>query len=85
MNNDDRDKMIIEIHAAVHGLIDEVKRHDKSLYGNGQPGLIHRFDVLEVKCRLFSKWSIAIITGISTVCGGVVGAVATTIFKGLIK
>ena len=43
MTNPERDKLIRETHEAVTVLVSTVKRHDKTLYGNGQPGLCKDF------------------------------------------
>lgn len=43
MTNPERDKLIRETHEAVTVLVATVKRHDKALYGNGQPGLCKDF------------------------------------------
>lgn len=51
MTNEERDKRIIEIHTAVTLLVDQVSRHDKSLYGNGQLGLCDRVKEVEDGCN----------------------------------
>lgn len=47
MNDTERDKMLMEIHANVAKIIQEVTQHHKELYGNGQPGLLR--DVVSLK------------------------------------
>jgi len=61
MNNDDRDKLLEEISAKVGDIHSTMKlhtdilaRHDKSLYGNGNPGICQRvdtIDTLQQECR----------------------------------
>lgn len=47
MTNEERDKMIIETHASVKAVEALSARHDKSLYGNGQPGICKRVDLVQ--------------------------------------
>lgn len=84
MNNDKRDGMIVEIHAVVHSLKDVIDRHDKTLYGNGQPGLCKRLNDLESKIMLSSKWAIGIVATMSTVFGGLITIAASAFVKKLI-
>lgn len=47
MTNDERDVLLREMHAKLSMVVDLSNRHDKSLYGNGQPGLASRVISLE--------------------------------------
>ncbi len=47
MTNDERDKMLMDINGNLKAVLDLSKRHDKTLYGNGQPGLCTRLTKLE--------------------------------------
>jgi hypothetical protein len=51
MTNPERDKLIRETHEAVTVLVATVKRHDKTLYGNGQPGLCKDFTEVQTAQR----------------------------------
>lgn len=51
MTNDERDKMILETHDAVIGIVDKVKSHQTDLYGNGKSGI--KIDVDRLK--IFNK------------------------------
>jgi hypothetical protein len=73
--------MLIEIHASVRTVMGLAERHDKTLYGNGQPGICSRFQVLETKYRMISKWSIAIVATVSTITGGIIGTFAGSAIK----
>jgi hypothetical protein len=39
MTNDERDRLLLEIHGMMSSIKSDVGRHEKTLYGNGQPGL----------------------------------------------
>ena len=39
MNNEERDAMLIEMHADIKLFTSKVDEHDKTLYGNSKPGL----------------------------------------------
>ena len=43
----DRDKLLIEISGTVRGMSETVRRPDRAIYGNGQPGLVDRVSHLE--------------------------------------
>ena len=54
MDNSERDRIIREIHQTLIGVAqklsiacDTVARHDRSLYGNGRPGICTRIDQVE--------------------------------------
>jgi len=54
MDNAERDRMIRETHQTLIGVAqklsiacDAVARHDRSLYGNGRPGLATRVDQIQ--------------------------------------
>lgn len=49
MDNNERDSKITETHTAVMVMAAQVKNHDNTLYGNGQPGLVN--DVVLLKDR----------------------------------
>lgn len=40
-------QMLVEMHGDIKSLMGLVKRHDHSLYGNGQPGLCQRVQEME--------------------------------------
>ncbi len=40
MNNEERDKMLIEIHGIVTVIADKSENHGDTLYGNSKPGLV---------------------------------------------
>ena len=40
MTNDDRDRLIMEIHALLTQMTGRVDEHHRTLYGNGRPGLV---------------------------------------------
>lgn len=48
MTNDERDKMILETHDAVIGMVDKVESHNADLYGNGKAGIKIDVDRLKV-------------------------------------
>lgn len=48
MTNDERDKMILETHDAVIGMVDKVESHNTDLYGNGKAGIKIDVDRLKV-------------------------------------
>ena len=47
MTNDDRDKIIMEMHADIKTLLSKVADHGKTLYGNGVPGVLSRVQAVE--------------------------------------
>ncbi len=47
MSNDERDEYIKSSHDILMKLEPMVLAHDKSLYGNGQPGAVDRITVIE--------------------------------------
>lgn len=47
MTNEERDAILLEIRGLMKGLEKDVNRHDKTLYGNGQPGICSRLQTLE--------------------------------------
>lgn len=47
MTNDERDAILLEIHGFMKSLEKDVGRHEKTLYGNGQPGICSRVQTLE--------------------------------------
>ena len=49
MTNDERDEYIKETHDVMIVLRPMVEAHQKSLYGNGQPGLEKRVTVIEAQ------------------------------------
>lgn len=48
MTNDERDKMMLETHDAVIGMVDKVESHNADLYGNGKLGIKIDVDRLKV-------------------------------------
>ena len=50
MKQEDLEKIILEIHGKVCKIEASTEAQNKTLYGNGQPGLKQRFDVLETQC-----------------------------------
>jgi hypothetical protein len=90
MDNHERDRIIIETHGAVQGLVKDMEAAKKerddmrrTLYGNGQPGIVKDFQ--EAKNELVRVATIqkqastirqAVINGvISTIIAGTVGFV----------
>lgn len=54
MTNDERDSMLIEMHADIKVLRKSDKTYEKVLFGNGQPGLCKRVDTMQERqdeCR----------------------------------
>ena len=54
MTDSKRDAMLMEMHATLQVVAGSVQRHDKTLYGNGQPGNCKRLDVIQERqdeCR----------------------------------
>jgi len=51
MNNDLRDKLIRETHERVGIIAEAVGRHERSLYGNGKPGLCKDVAAMETDMR----------------------------------
>lgn len=47
MTNDERDEILLEIRGMLKGLEKDINRHEKTLYGNGQPGICSRVQTLE--------------------------------------
>ena len=47
MTNDERDAILLEIRGTLKGIEKDIARHDKTLYGNGQPGVCARVQSLE--------------------------------------
>lgn len=47
MSNDERDKLLLEIHGMVTSMKGDIGRHEKTLYGNGQPGLCSQVQELK--------------------------------------
>ncbi len=47
MTNEERDKLLIQMSADMQEIKGLVSRHDHSLYGNGQPGLVSRVQTIE--------------------------------------
>lgn len=73
MNNETRDGHIFDTHAIVKTIAEQVKRHDKTLYGNGQPGLCKRLQVMEttlsVKGRMYTAFYTLFVAGAGSVAG----------------
>lgn len=40
MNNEERDKKLLEIHGAIMVMAENVGNHGETLYGNSKPGLV---------------------------------------------
>lgn len=70
MNNERRDELLLEIHSAVHSISGIVDRHDKTLYGNGQPGVCSRLKEVEMRGVINSKWAVVLVTSLSAIMGG---------------
>jgi len=88
MNNEERDKMLIEIHSAVHKNTGLIQRHDKTLYGNGRPGLCTAVEKLindhinEERVVINNEKSVAsVIAIVMAACSiaGTMAAIATVI------
>lgn len=47
MTNDERDELLLEIRGMLKGLEKDIGRHEKTLYGNGQPGLCSQVQELK--------------------------------------
>ena len=47
MTDEERDIILLEIRAGVRGLEKDILRHEKTLYGNGQPGLCTKVQELQ--------------------------------------
>lgn len=47
MTNDERDELLLEIRGMLKGLEKDIGRHEKTLYGNGQPGLCQQVQELK--------------------------------------
>jgi hypothetical protein len=81
MTNDDRDNHLIEILSSVGRIEENVGRHDRTLYGNGQPGLCTRLQIIETSAKTSMRWLAAIgvvIGAISGVAGAVVSQLLLT-------
>ncbi len=57
------DELMQETHDAVIKIVDKVDEHHKTLYGNGQPGLVR--DHLKFKTQV--KTSLGVISGFFTI------------------
>lgn len=68
MTNDERDTKINEIHTAVQVLVSQIQRHERSLYGNGSPGLCTRVQKIEDKHENESREWASIISLIMSGC-----------------
>jgi hypothetical protein len=84
MTNDERDRLLLEIHSTVHTTKEDVRRHDRTLYGNGQPGLCTRLKELEMKQVINSKWTLGLITVGASLFGGAIAAIVSKIASRLI-
>jgi len=51
MTDHDRDRYILETHAAVVAVADRVSDHHRTLYGNGQAGVLSEFRSLQTEHR----------------------------------
>ena len=54
MNNEERDDMIKSTHDAVIVMVKQVKDHDVTLYGNGQPRLVEGRYIAQGEAKLMS-------------------------------
>ena len=72
MDDDERDKMIIETHSAVTSIKEKVEDHHADLYGNGKPGLKMDVDRLKtfkkVSCWFFGVMIVASVSIIARLC-----------------
>ncbi len=72
MTNEERDRLLMEIHTAVHSNTEVLKRHEKELFGNGRPGLSQRVDIMET-CAKTKKESMTSIVAFITALGALAG------------
>lgn len=49
MTPSERDAMLQDIHTKLEVFCNDVAGHKRTLYGNGQPGLVSRVNVIETK------------------------------------
>ncbi|MBP5459916.1 MAG: hypothetical protein J6Y62_07130 [Clostridia bacterium] len=49
MDNSEKDRMLVQIHANVERIMTLVEKHERELYGNHQPGLVK--DFVELKTQ----------------------------------
>ena len=72
-------ELLQETHDGVTEMTVMVKAHDRTLYGNGQPGLVDtvsRVDVMQQQCPARrARMGNAAITGIAAGAGGVVAGI----------
>jgi len=80
MNNETRDKYTIDTHAIVKAIAEQVGRHDKTLYGNGQPGLCKRLQVMETTQSVKGRLYTALYTIFVACTGGISGVVVARLF-----
>ncbi len=74
LTNERRDELIIEMHGMMKAHTDTIARHDKSLYGNGKPGLCD--DMTSLKQIQKSKAAMVAVTlsalGVAIAAGAVI-------------
>lgn len=80
MDNNTRDKYIVDTHAVITQIAEQVGRHDKTLYGNGQPGICKRLQVMETTMSVKGRLYTALYTAFVACTGGVSGVVVAKIF-----
>ena len=81
----DERKLLVETHANSAVTREMAERHDKTLYGNGKPGLCTTVQRHE-DAFTFRSRSHAIVWGLVTAgCGGTVGAILMGAFTYLLK
>jgi len=80
MNNETRDKYTIDTHAIVKAIAEQVGRHDKTLYGNGQPGICKRVQVIETTMSVKGRMYNAVYTLLVAAAGSISGVVVAKVF-----
>jgi hypothetical protein len=72
MTNDERDKLMMEIHTAVTVTAEKVQSHSTDLYGNGKPGIKMDVDRLKQDHKRSCKIIWIMVTAIVSVIGRLV-------------
>ena len=77
MNNDERDKTMMEIHTAVTVIAEKVENHDTDLYGNGKPGIKMDVDRLKQNHKRASILFLMVIPAVLALVGRLVFVLIT--------
>jgi hypothetical protein len=87
MTNEERDRLIREIHAQMAVVVEAVERHEHTLNGNVRPGLLSRFERVETlqgECRGHARARratiISICAMVAAVAGPILAKVAEIVF-----